>query len=322
MKQAIRLLARFILSLILLILVLGSLVVLSRYVIGYDPQHASAADVVLQMLAAMRQVFAVAILVSAAVAIFATIRLAGRPFVSITLLAAVWTVLLALGSLLWSAPGLDSAQAAAGLPEGRIIRVADTRVYSPNVLPLMASPILIQQSDRRPGFELFAEGIVDFETETITIPGRSDIILDLRTVDGSYPAMVAPPDRLRPLMRDIDGFNLLIFSADSDVGAGDSPPLLFVVVLGIFLLSCWTPARLTRWPLFNAVLVFLSLRGALWLVNSIHFGQLRGLITTVARPDQLGLVSAGALVFVSVVFLVTLFLLRPLSSWKREVGDD
>jgi hypothetical protein len=320
MKQAVRLLARYILSLILFILVLGSLVVLSRYVIGYDPQQASATNIVLQMLASVREVFAVAIMVSAAVALFATIRGTGQPFVSIALLGVVWTTLLVLGALFWSAPGLDAARTTAGLPEGRIIRVADTRAYSPDVSGILASPILIQHLDRRPGFELFAEGIVDVETESIAIPGRQDIVLDLRAVEGSYPAMVTAPDSLQPLLRDIAGFNALIFSAGSEPEG--SPPLLFVVCVGIFLLSCWTPARLTRWPLFNAMLVFLALRGALWLVNSIHFGQLQGLVTTVVRPDQLRLVSSGALAFVAVVFLVTLFLLRPLSSWKREVGDD
>ncbi|MEE8440307.1 MAG: hypothetical protein V3S41_01200, partial [Spirochaetia bacterium] len=147
----------------------------------------------------------------------------------------------------------------------------------------------------------------------LTIPGRADIGLDLAAVEASYPAMVATPDRLNPLMRDIAGFNRLILGA---------PTLLFTVVLGLFLLSCWIPARLTRWPLFNAMLVFLSVRGALWLANSIHFGELASLVTTVVRADQLGLVSAGALAFVSLVFGMTLFLLPPLSSWKREVGHD
>jgi hypothetical protein len=322
MKQVVRLLARYVFSVILLILVLGSLVVLSRYVIGYDPQQASAPDVVIQMLAAVKEVFAVAIMVSAAVALFATIRGTDRPFVSIALLGVLWTALFILGSLFWSAPGLDSAQTTAGLPEGRIIRVADTRAYSPHVAGIQASPILIQHLDRRPGFELFSEGIVDIETESIVIPGRPDISLDLRTVEGSYPVMVTAPDRLAPLLRDIEGLNELLFIEGSETDTPAAPPLLFAVVLGIFLLSCWTPARLTRWPLFNAMLVFLSLRGVLWLVNSIHFGQLQELVTTVVQPDQLRLVSSGALAFVSAVFLVTLFLLRPLSSWKREVGDD
>ncbi len=311
-KHSLRLLSRFILSLILLILVLGSLGVLSRYVIGYDPQHASAPDVVIQMLAAMREVFTISLMISASVAIFATIRLTDKPFVPIVLLAATWTVLLVFGSLLWSAPGLDQAGAVASVPEDRIIRVADARVFSPNVVGLLASPVLVHQLDRQPPrFELFAEGIVDPEIRALTIPDRADIILDLTAVETSYPAMVAAPDRLNPLVRDISGLNRLVL---------DAPTILFVVALGVFLLSCWTPARLTRWPLFNAVLVFLSVRGALWLVNSIHFGELRSLLTMVARPDQLGLVSAGALAFVSLVFIVTLVLLPSLSSWKREVG--
>jgi len=313
MKQALRLLSRFILSSILLILVLGSLVVLSRYVIGYDPQRASAADVVINMLAAMREVFAISLIVSASVAIFTTIRVTGRPFVPLVLLAGTWTVLLVLGSLLWSAPEFDQARPVASVPEDRIIRIADARVFSPNVEGLLASPVLVRQLDWQPGFELFAEGIVDPETRALTIPGRADLVLDLTAVEASYPAMVAAPDRLKPLMRDIGGLNRLILGA---------PTPLLAVMLGVFLLSCWTPARLTRWPLFNAVLVFLSVRGALWLVNSIHFGEFRSLLTTVARPDQLGLVSAGTLAFISLVFIVTLVLLPPLSSWKREVGDD
>lgn len=312
MKSAMRLVSRFILTSILLILVLGSLVVLSRYVIGYDPQRAGAADVVIQMLAAMRGVFTISVMISASVTIFATIRLVDRPVVPLVLVAGLWTALLILGSLVWSAPGLDQPGPIASVPEERIIRIENTRVYSPDVQPFIVSPVLVYQLDRQPPrFELFAEGIVDRDARELTIPGR--VNLDLTAVEASYPAMVATPDRLDPLLRDIGGLNRLILG---------EPTFLLTVVLGLFLLSCWTPARLTRWPLFNAVLVFLSLRGALWLVNSIHFGELESLVTTVVRPDQLGLVSAGALAFISFLFVVILFLLPPLSAWKREVGDD
>jgi len=296
-----------------LILVLGSLVVLSRYVIGYDPQDASTAGVVMQLLAAMREVFTISVVISASFAIFATIRLTDKPFVPIALLAGTWTVLFVLGSILWS--GADSYQdgPVPSVPEDKIIRIADARLISPNVVGHSVSPVLVHQLHQRPGFELFAEGIVHSESRELTIPGRPGIVLDLTAVEASYPAMVDAPDRLSPLLRDISGFNRLVL---------EGPTLLLAIVLGVFLLSCWTPARLSRWPLFNAVLVFLSIRGALWLVNSIHFGELRGLVTTVASSDQLGLISAGALVFVSLVFIITLFLLPSLSSWKRELGDD
>jgi len=296
-----------------LILVLGSLVVLSRYVIGYDPQDASTAGVVMQLLAAMREVFTISVMISASFAIFATIRLTDKPFVPIALLAGTWTVLFVLSSTLWS--GTDSYQdgSVPSVPEDKIIRIADARVISPNVVGHSVSPVLVHQLHQRPGLELFAEGIVHSESRELTIPGRPDIVLDLTAVEASYPAMVDAPDRLSPLLRDISGFNRLVL---------EGPTLLLAIVLGVFLLSCWTPARLSRWPLFNAVLVFLSIRGALWLVNSIHFGELRGLVTAVASSDQLGLISAGALAFASLVFIITLFLLPPLSSWKRELGDD
>ena len=82
------LLTRFVLLSILFMFVLGSLVVLTRYVSGYDQQRASATNIIFEMLSATRQVFAISLIISASVTIFATIRGSGRPFVPLVLLAA------------------------------------------------------------------------------------------------------------------------------------------------------------------------------------------------------------------------------------------
>jgi len=327
MKYAARLISRFVLSLILFALVLGALVVLSRYVSGFDPQRASGGEVIAHMVAAIRSVFVLSVALSATVAIFATIRHTDKPAVPLVLLGAVWTALLLLGSLLWSANGNQGVTMLMHLPQGRIVQLENASIYSPSVNDLTASPIVVFDRDADPGFELFDRAQVEPSTGAVVIMDRPDIDLDLRTQTGAYTSMVAPPERLQPLLRDIRGLNLLFFGAANSPGSADPMAdagrihILFVIAFGVFLLSCWTPARLTRWPLFNAVLVYGVLRGAIWTVNSIHFGRLRELVTTVVGPEQLGLVSAGILGFVAVVFVVALLLMQPLTSWKREVGD-
>jgi hypothetical protein len=97
--------------------------------------------------------------------------------------------------------------------------------------------------------------------------------------------------------------------------------LLPIIAFGVFLFSCWTVARLTRWPLFNAVLVFLCVRGVLWLLHSLYFEELGGLLMSAIGSSQTDLVAAGIVAFVAGVLLVALFLLPPLTTWKRELID-
>jgi hypothetical protein len=156
---------------------------------------------------------------------------------------------------------------------------------------------------------------VDPTVPSLIVLEGPELSLEPGAVEASYPVMVAPPDRLQPLLRDLRALNATILAQEPQAG-------LVALALGILLLSCWTFARMTRWPFFNAVLVFLCLRGALWLHWSLDSGELGRLVATAVDPSSFNLVFAGTLGFVSLVLLVALFLMQPLSAWRRELGDE
>lgn len=290
---------------------------LHRYVIGYDPTGARAEDLLLRLLDACRDVFVVSLLAAAALSLFATLRMAGRTFLPLVTLAIAWTVLLVAGSLLW-APREPLSASVPAVPEGQVIRAGEYRLYAPRTEGLRLNPLLVHEAGAQPGFELFSEATLDPGARSVIVAGRPDIAPDLSSVDASYPAMVTRPERLTPLLRDVGAVNAVLLPD----GSAAPHSVLNAVALGVLLLACWTLARLTRWPLFNAALVFLAVRGALWLVGSIHGGSLSELVTAALDSSRLGMASAGALAFVAAIFFIVLVILPPFSSWKREVGHE
>ncbi len=316
-KQAVRLLSRFILWSILLILVLGSLVVLHRYVIGYDPTRARAGNLLMQLIDALRTVYPVSIMTAAVLSLFATLRTTARTFVPVIILALFWTALLLAGTFFQPAVDIQSAGPIPAVPEDEVIRAGEYRLYTARSEGYYLRPLLVDTIGRQPGFELFQEAVIDPERRSLAIPGRPDVVPDLTEIESSYPAMVESPERLRPLIRDIREVNSVL-----GLGGSGRQGVLIAVALGVFLLSCWTLARVTRWPLFNALLVFLALRFALWLVSAVNNGLLTELVTAAVDSSRLGLVAAGALAFCAAVLFVVLVILPPLESWKREVGHE
>lgn len=317
MKQAIRLLSRFILSTLLLLLVFASLVVLSRYVTGFDPDRASPDTLVTQFLDAVRDVAIIAIVVAAAVVPFATIRTTDKPFFLLILLSVSWTLLLVLATILW--PGGTAQPLHVTLPEEQVVRISGTDLFALEIEGANASPVVFHRAGIRPGTELVEQAIIDPDRGTVRVPGRDDLTLQLDEIESSYPSMVDPPERVFPLIRDIRALNALLVETDD---GQQSSALLLSVAIGLFLLSCWTLARMTRWPLFNAVLVFLIIRAALWFLSSLHFGELGALLSGTISPDSFDLVAAGALGFVALVLALLLFFLPPLSEWKRELVHE
>jgi hypothetical protein len=311
----------------MLIVVLGSLLVLQRYVIGYDPTSARAGDLVVRLLEALREVYVVSIMIAAALSLFATLRLARRVFVPVISLAVLWTALLVGGVFLLPEKEGVPAAVVPAVPEGQVIRAGDYRLYAPRREGLRLTPLLVDTIGRQPGIELFPEAVIDVEQQSIIVPGRPDIVPDLTRVETSYPTMVRPPEQMAPLVRDVRAVNQTLGLAvanntASPGGAAGSRSALVCAALGVFLLSCWTLVRLTRWPLFNAALVFLALRLVLWLISSVNGGRLADLVTAAIDSSQLGTVTAAAVAFIAAVLFIILAILPSFGHWKREVGHE
>jgi hypothetical protein len=318
-KQAVRLLSRFVLWSLLLVLVLGALVVLQRHVVGYDPAAAGTTELLARLVAAAREVLVISLLIAAGLSLFATVRLSLRPFFPVIILTVAWTALLLVGGVFWTQPDAPGVSAAPAVPVERVVRAGRTTLYALGREGTRLSPLVVHVDGDMPGFSLGAEGVIDEAAGTVIVVGRQGIEADLTAATTSYPAMVRSPESLQPLLRDIRVVNRVL---GARTPGGPATGALNAIALGLLILGCWTFARLTRWPLFNALLVFLTLRGALWVISSIHDGALRELVTAVLDSSRLGIASAAVVAFVAAVLLIVLALLPSYQNWKREVGHD
>lgn len=104
------------------------------------------------------------------------------------------------------------------------------------------------------------------------------------------------------------------------------PPLSrgFLLRIGgmlLFVVTAWVFLRLTRWPLFNAFLFLLSLRGMLWVPRALRSPLARDLLQARLGPELLSEVSYLLLLGLSGFFVLINLLLPGLSHWERETLD-
>jgi len=302
-----------------LMMILASLIVLYRYVIGYDPDQASS-HIVIRFLDAMRSTVLPAILAATVIMLFFVLRRTDRPLPALLALGIACTVSLVIVATIWT-PFEGQEQVTPVLPERRVVAFPNTDVYVESKvgdLGEAGGPVFIHQYGHDPGSEIIQEIAFDRQARALIVVGRPDLTLSLDEMTGSYSSIAGPPARLVPLLRDLESLNGILLARGVDDGRSR---VLLAVALGVMLLACWTPARLTRWPLFNAILVFAIVRGVLWLLNQLYNDELGRLLMSAIGTGEEDLLAAGVMAFVAVVFLVSLFLLQPLSSWKRELGD-
>lgn len=89
--------------------------------------------------------------------------------------------------------------------------------------------------------------------------------------------------------------------------------IIAVAALCLALAAIWTPARLSRWPLANAVLVILYLRLVLLVPSLVDLIPAR-YVAAVPQPYLVGWAALGVASFAIAVAL------PPLARWRREAG--
>ncbi len=324
MKAAIRLLVRFLFWFVLIVLASSALVVAHGYVIGFDPSGASLSpSFIARLLYALALVWPVSVLLAGAIALFSAVRRMQAPAAAIGILFAAWTGALVAGGFVTGVVGAAPPDPAIVVPERRIVRAELRRVYALDRDGSELAPLVLHEERRTPGFSVVPRAQIDPVSGELEVPPGAlttaaddgEATIDLRGVSNSYPAMVRPPALLAGLTRDVASTARLLSLAGDRV----LPGLLNLAALGVYLLGSWTLARLTRWPLFNVVLVLSALRFAFWIVPAVHAGVLRDVLIAAFDSRALPFASAALLAALGVGLLAGLVFLPPLEEWRREV---
>lgn len=95
--------------------------------------------------------------------------------------------------------------------------------------------------------------------------------------------------------------------------------VLTIVSVAALLAMVWTPARITRWPLLNALFVFAYVRGVVALPHGVE-----RLAESIPMPVFLPTfvvnnISDVVMALLSLVLLVIALVLPPMREWRREV---
>ncbi len=321
MKAAVRLLVRFLLWFGLLLLVVSTFIVAYEYASGYDSRLDAAEFPLLAIyINAVIGLFLPTATFAALIALFDIVREGETVALPLTLLFAVWSIVLAAGVFLLSADVEEPVAVSPALPVERVVRGSGLSLYAAQRVGNTYRSIVIHEPGR---FRWADEARLQSPGQILSIP-ELDRRISLDELSNSYPSMVRIPAPLRRIAADIDVLNQF-FRGDAlrgstldAVGQRAEGRILWFNLAGlsIFLLGLWTLVRLTRWPLFNIVLVVAAWRFALWIIPAVMVGSVRTFVVAASSSAALATVSAGLLAGLGLLLFAAGVLLPPATEQK------
>ncbi|MDR1932133.1 MAG: hypothetical protein LBQ57_04820 [Spirochaetales bacterium] len=298
------------------------LVVILSPVLRFPAKPPSAAYFLYQISSHGGESFFAALFLALVSTHFRIIRRPGKKLLSFALVLAaafciLYSGLFGLG-VLFPGPDEDEAWAGIGMPleKGLVQRAGDVFVWiaeTEETGRAGAGPVLVMDRGKGAGnFDVYAEGVFDAKSRTVKLsPGGAEISL-------ADPGVVYISPFLRFFIDDLRYIRSILRPR----ALLDVPALCSVFSLVFFGFSLWTPAKLSRWPLFNlwftlAVIwiVFSGMRFlGLYLVPELVLFEN---FSRVARYLPLAFPAfCGLLLFVAGI------LGKPVTEWKREMRYD
>ncbi len=310
-KQTARVAARFLLTILGALVVISLLGLVRRYVTGYTPDGATIV-VGRALLDALRGAVLPAVGASVILALFDVLRNAERPALPLLALFVLAAASAVAAVTFLGSPSSDPSPVQPSIPSERVVQYEEILIYSLGRAGLQIGPGVVYDRTRRPGFQTFQEAVLLPQTDELRIP-RIDATYQLGTPLNAYPAMVDVPSGIAPIMDEIATLNRILL-------AGDGPALVLALAVSLYLVSCWTLVRLSRWPAFNAVLAVGAVRALIWTVAAIEQGPLTSLAIAVLTSARLWLAEVLIVGSYAAVLILVGVLLPPLRDWKREVS--
>lgn len=271
-KAAARLIVRYILILVALILILALGRALIVFGTAYDPLFPlRAEDIGSLVFDSLSTSVPTAVLLALTLSLFALLRTSGRKAGALLTLACC--AVLIGGALIWLSVRLDPAgrlPAPSGAPPREaVVAFPETHIYiADRENPTLFGPVAAYELSAppgEPGFRLHAEALLDPNDGSIVLPET-----------GRVPAVATANNTVQRHLRG-EGLVASILSAARSLRAalaplaGFSPPALALFAASIlWATGLWFFARLTRWPFLNLFLTLGAFRGLLYLVEMLR----------------------------------------------------
>jgi hypothetical protein len=320
-KDIVRLVVRFVVSIVAALLVLVAGIVAVRWVTFDTPEGPTAGRILaLLVVQAARPALLPAIMASTLICLFRLLRFSrARP-------AGLLAVLLLTGfAVTFGYPAVERlAQAAPQLetpPHRRLdpdvlYRADDIDLYALGRSGLRLETVVVHEYGREPAFAVLDEAVLDPVAGEVLVGGRRRAV-SLSAVQNAYWQAFAPPAYIAGTVRDVDTAGAAFAGASDPLARGF---LLEAWTLALAVTALWVVVRASRWPLLNILLALGLARGYFAVFSLADSETVRQLVAGVVPAPYLPYLLPGAFAAVSLLLLLVLILLPPFHEWKREVG--
>jgi len=321
-KDTLLLPLRYVIVLLILILILSGLFFLAGWGSFFDPDHGPPATYgAVLALRALHACFPVSALLAILITLFALLRSNGSRLISLILLFAVSTAALVSGMMfleqIENRMPQPEAPPAYGIQAGVLNRLPSAYLYIDAKEGQRLSRVLVHEDGKVPGFTLYPSGVQDPYRHTLLIP-NTGTVYDLEEMRYSIWTMFDAPPVLQKLFHQVGIMNSTLYAL-----LNGSRRDFFAVAGGLTLLFTlmWAAVRLTRWPLFNSLIVLALFLGTFVIFRGAQSERVSSMLSAVLTPRALGYVLPGALAACSLILLVIIAVMPPFHHWKREVGS-
>jgi hypothetical protein len=322
-KEIVRLIVRFVLSLAAALILLVAGIVAVRWVTYLAPGDAVAGRTLAILVAeGVRPAVLPAVVIAALSCLFGLLRVsAARP-------VGLPVVLLLTGfSITFGMIGLDKLPVLIPSSSSSLVhRIEPNVIYRSEAFDFYAfgrrglelETVVVHDDGTSPAFGVVAEGIHDRQTDTLLLPGEADRSLPLSRVDNAYWEGLHPPPQVSRLFSHV--------SSASDAFRDEFRPgttdfLILSWSLALLLTSLWAVVRISRWPLLNILLALGMARLVFAVFALVRRDMVREFAGLLLPEDQLHYLLPGAFAAAALVLLLILVLLPPYRDWKRGLGS-
>jgi len=321
-KNTILVPVRFVLVCLILTVVLAGVYVLTVLGETYDPGHLPLPGLIsARIMDGLRAVYPVSVLLSVLITLFTVLRLKRFRAVALIVVFVAGTAAIVggiRGIELLRRDSAASAPASVAVEPGFVYRFGNDFLYSDRREGVSLKDVVVYRNDKEPGFVFSPEALLDPGSGVVHLP-ETDEDFPVAKSDSSFAHMFVGPRVVSNLFRDVGVLSRALGRQKNPLAPSY---LLLVSVTVLFVVSLWFLVRLTRWPLFNALIALGVFRLLFLLYGFLQSKVFQEFMSAVVQPAYQRFVSPGVILFISLVFVIVGLLLPPFDLWKREVDRE
>lgn len=320
-KEIVRLLVRFIVSLAAVLVLLIAGVVAVQWVSYQAPDSAGIAPALATLATdALFRALLPSVVIAALVSMFALLRVEQGRTPGLLLLFVLTTATIMFGmtgvSVLSERVG-DDRRVATGrrFESGVLYRSDRLDFYAFNDTGLLLEPVVVHDPAHRPALRVVGEVVHDTTEPYLQFRGI-ETRLAVSEVGNAYWQVFSPPPYISDTVGDASAA-AAVFERRFTPMTRDF--LMLAGALGFFITMLWVPMRASRWPLLNIILAAGMARGLFAMFSLTQIDRVREFFGVFVPAAYHHYLLPAALAALGVILVLILGLLPSFQQWKREV---